>query len=100
MFGISNNFSSKYQNGLIYQTYNRIFVKVSLFDLYNRILKKWLKSFNQEQNEKWMEVILGKMFFDHFQCETLSDDAQILCEEILKYITENRLENVISKREQ
>ena len=29
--------------------------------------------------------------------EILSDDAQILCEEITKYITENRLLNVISK---
>ena len=27
----------------------------------------------------------------------MSDDAQILCEEIAKYISENRLQNVISK---
>lgn len=56
----------------------------------------------KNKNEKWTENnkyidkgILKSLLSQ--QPETLSDDAQILCEEIAKYISENRLQNVISK---
>lgn len=55
----------------------------------------------KNKNEKWTE---NNNFIDKDilklllkQQENLSDDAQILCEEIMKYITESRLLNVISK---
>ncbi len=55
----------------------------------------------KNKNEKWTE---NNNFIDKDilklllkQQENLSDDAQILCEEITKYITESRLLNVISK---
>jgi Rnl2 family RNA ligase len=55
----------------------------------------------KNKNEKWIEnnnyidKDILKLLLN--QNETLSDDAQILCEEITKYITINRLQNVISK---
>jgi Rnl2 family RNA ligase len=55
----------------------------------------------KNKNEKWTENnnFINKEILKSFlnQQKTLSDDAQILCEEILKYITGNRLQNVISK---
>ena len=52
-------------------------------------------------NEKWNEnnnyidkEILKSILRKE---DALSDDAQMLCEEIAKYITENRLNNVVSK---
>lgn len=55
----------------------------------------------KNKNEKWTENnnFIDKEILKSLlnQQETLSDDAQLLCEEILKYITENRLQNVISK---
>lgn len=55
----------------------------------------------KNKNEKWTENnnYIDKNILKSLlnQQEILSDDAQILCEEITKYITENRLLNVISK---
>lgn len=55
----------------------------------------------KNKNEKWNEnnnyidkEILKSILSKE---DSLSDDAQMLCEEITKYITENRLNNVVSK---
>lgn len=55
----------------------------------------------KNKNEKWNENnnhidkdILKSILSKE---DSLSDEAQILCEEISKYITENRLNNVVSK---
>mgnify|MGYP001225681555 FL=1 len=55
----------------------------------------------KNKNERWKENnnFLNKGFLKASlnQQETLSDDAQLLCEEITKFISENRLNNVVSK---
>lgn len=55
----------------------------------------------KNKNKKWTENnnYIDKSILKSLlsQQEILSDNAQILCEEIAKYITENRLQNVISK---
>lgn len=55
----------------------------------------------KNKNEKWSEnnnfidkAILSKLLHEG---EELSEEASFLCEEIYKFITQNRLENVISK---
>ena len=69
-------------------------VQPSFFRNGSRVLIK-------NKNERWTENnnFIDKNILKSLlnQQETLSDDAQILCEEIFKYITENRLQNVISK---
>lgn len=69
-------------------------VKPCFFKNGSRVLIK-------NKNEKWKENnnFLDKEFLKAAlnQQETLSDDAQLLCEEITKFISENRLNNVISK---
>lgn len=51
--------------------------------------EKWAENNNHIDKNMLKSLLNGP--------ETLSDEAQILCEEITKYITETRLQNVISK---
>ncbi|MGI6290865.1 MAG: RNA ligase, Rnl2 family [Bacteroidales bacterium] len=97
-----NNFSSKISKWLnLPDLQQNICEGVVIRPIQPNFLRNGSRVLIKNKNEKWMEnnnfidKNILKSFFN--QQETLSDDAQILCEEILKYITENRLENVISK---
>lgn len=70
-------------------------VKPCFFRNGSRVLIK-NKNDHWRENNNYLDKALLKAMLNQQQ-ETLSDDAQLLCEEITKFITENRLNNVISK---
>jgi Rnl2 family RNA ligase len=69
-------------------------VQPSFFRTGSRVLIKNKNEMWAENNNYIDKVILSKLLHEG---EELSEEASFLCEEIYKYITQNRLDNLISK---